>query len=329
MIKRYSIPILIFFLGIFALLGPSAHAQVRSTDIVLDISPEFPMPKQNVTATLGSYATNLDKAYISWSINSQEMNKGVGKKIFFFTMGDLGSSVNLTATINTIDGQSIQKTMTIASADVDMLWEAYDSYTPPFYKGKALAAKQGAFKVVAMPSLTNQSGKVNVGNLSYTWTKDGSVQSDSSGWGKNYFTFQNSYLDKENVIKVQVSDISGGANTSGTINLRTTAPKIVLYEDSPVFGIKWEKSLSDGLRIDPSGGVLVAEPYFFSPKNISSPDFVFDWFINEGKIQAPRPKNILSVKPEAGQSGNASIKVVVENIKTLFQEAEKSINVQF
>jgi len=38
------------------------------------------MPKQNVTATLGSYATNLDKAYISWSINSQEMNKGVGKK---------------------------------------------------------------------------------------------------------------------------------------------------------------------------------------------------------------------------------------------------------
>src|SRR3989338_5459408 len=107
MVKEYSTPILIFFLGIFALFLPLVHAQVRSTDIVLDISPEFPMPKQNVTATLGSYATNLDKAYISWSINGQEMSKGVGKKVFFFTMGDLGSSVDLTATINTFDGQSI------------------------------------------------------------------------------------------------------------------------------------------------------------------------------------------------------------------------------
>lgn len=324
--KKYLILILIV---IFTLFGSFAHAQVRDTDIVLNISPEFPNPNQSVTAMVSSYATNLDKAHISWLINNQETNKGVGKKIFYFTVGNLGSPLKLTAVINTVDGQSIQKTITITPTDVDILWEAYDSYTPPFYKGKALAPSQGAFKVVAMPNLINQTGKVNMDNLSYVWTKDYDTQPDSSGWGKSYFIFQNSYLDKENVVGVKVSDISGSANASGTIRLQTTKPKAIFYENDPLLGVRWEKALSDGLIINSDGKTLIAEPYFFSPKNINSSELTFDWFLNGEQIQTPIPKNILSIKPEAGQSGSAIVKIVINNINTLFQSVEKQIRVEF
>jgi hypothetical protein len=329
MTKRYPILILVFGLFVFTLFGSFASAQIRSTDIVLSLSPEFPSPNQDVIATLGSFSTNLDKAYISWSINSEEISGGIGKKVFYFTTKDSGSLLSLAVSINTVDGQSIQKTITITPTDMDILWEARDSYVPPFYKGKALVGSQGIFKVVAMPNLMNQGERVSAGNLSYVWTKDGDIQSDSSGWGKNYFNLQNSYLDKENVVEVKVSDISGKATASGSIKLLTSKQKIIFYENNPSLGTKWERALSNGFKVDSEGTTLVAEPYFFSPQNINSSDLVFDWSLNKGKIQTPNSKNRLSVKSETGRTGNALIKVMVNNVKTLFQEAEKEISVQF
>ncbi|PJC49700.1 hypothetical protein CO033_00180 [Candidatus Nomurabacteria bacterium CG_4_9_14_0_2_um_filter_32_10] len=324
--KKYIIPILIFaitFVGFFA------NAQIRSTDIVLSISPEYPNPNQNVNATLNSHSINLDKANIYWSVNNQELSGGIGKKSFSFKTGASGSSMILSVTIDTIDGQNLSKTTTIIPANVDMLWEAYDSYTPPFYKGKALAPSQGIFKVVAIPNIINQNGKVNVNNLSYVWSKDGNTNLDSSGWGKNYFIFKNSYLDKENIVNVKVSDISGKTNASGKINLKTVNPKILFYKNDSSLGIKWETTLSDGYTIDREGEALTIEPYFFSPKNINSSDLTFDWSLNKEKIETPNPKNILSIKPEAGKSGSATIKVLINNTKTLFQSMEKQLQVSF
>lgn len=329
MIKKYSIPIILFFLGIFALSLPLAYAQVRSTDIVLSISPQYPKPNQSVTATLGSYVTNLDRAHISWSTNNQEISGGLGRKTFQFSTENSGSPLKLTATINTVDGQNIQKTMTITPADMDILWEAHDSYIPPFYKGKTLSGSQGAFKMVAIPSLTNQGGRVNVNNLSYVWTRDGNIQPDSSGWGKSHFIFNNSYLDRGNTIGVKVTDITGSANASGSVNLTTVQPKIVLYSNDPLLGVRWERAVGNGFRINPDGETLVAEPYFFSPKNINSTNLSFSWFLNNRQTQTPGYKNIISVRPETGQSGNTIIKIMVENTKMLFQEAEKEINVAF
>lgn len=326
MIKKYLILILILSATFF---GSLVSAQVRSTDIVLTLSPEFPAPNQNVTATLASFSTNLDKAYISWRVDSEEASGGIGKKTFYFTTTESNSSLSLIATINTIDGQSIQKTITITPTNVDMLWEASDSYVPPFYKGKALVGSQGIFKIVAMPNLTNQGAQVNMNNLSYVWSKDGDIQPSSSGWSKSSFTLQNSYLDKQNTVGVKISDISGGATASGNLTLFTSNPKIVFYENDFLLGTKWEKALTNNFQINPNGSTLVVEPYFFSPQNINSSNLTFDWSLNRERIKTPNPKNSLSVKPDAGQKGNALIKVVVNNIRTLFQTAEKEISVQF
>ena len=324
--KKYLILVLVFTI---ALAGFFTHAQVRDTDIILSISPQYPSPNQNVGATLSSHSINLDKANISWAVNGQEASIGIGKKSFSFKTGEMGTSTTLSANIDTVDGQSISKTMTITGAGVDVLWEAHDVYTPPFYKGKTLVPSQGGFKVVAIPNLTNQYGKVNASNLAYAWTKDGNPQPDSSGWGKNSFIFQNSYLDKGNTVEVKVSDITETTNTSGQMTLSTVTPKILFYENDPTLGIKWENALSDGFKISPVGDTLNVAPYFFSPKDISSPDLTFDWSLNGTAIQTPDPKNILSIKPETGQSGNATINININNTNTLFQSLAKQITVSF
>ncbi len=315
----------LFFLASVSIL----HAQVRDTDVVLTLSPEYPGANQNVTAILSSYVTDLNKANISWTINEQTVISGIGKKSYSFKTGGAGDSLSLSATVDTVDGQSLTKRTTLNIADMDLLWEADDAYTPPCYKGKALAPNQGKFKVVAMPNLFSMGQKVNPNNLSYAWRLDGTVQSDSSGWGKNYFIFSNSYLDRGNTVEVKVSDITGGTNASGKINLQTYAPKIVFYKNDPSLGILWQNALYNGFQIDKSGTTIDAEPYFFTPNDLSSPDLAFTWSINGQKVATPDPKNILAVKPEDGQTGNSVIKLLVENTATLFQSISRQLNVSF
>ena len=68
---------------------------------------------------------------------------------------------------------------------VDVLWSAY-SYTPPFYKGKALAPSRGSVVLVALPQLVTRNGSpIEPKNIIYTWSRRGVILGKSSGLGKN------------------------------------------------------------------------------------------------------------------------------------------------
>ncbi|MFA6000454.1 MAG: hypothetical protein WC783_05810, partial [Candidatus Paceibacterota bacterium] len=286
--KGKTLLLYLFLVLSILLAGTSiSYAQVRDTDIALTLYPEDPKPSQDVTATLGSYSTDLNKAHISWSVNDQEKSQGIGKKSFSFLMENTNTPVSLSATINTFDGQSIKKTILITPTNLDILWEAVDVHMPPFYRGKSMVPSQGGFKVVAIPNMVNRAGRIGSSNLSYTWSKDGDVRTDSSGWGRDSYIFSHSYLDRTNTIGVKISDISGGLNTSQSIQLKTSNPEILFYKKDLTLGTLWENALSDGFRVGEEGETLVVEPLFFSPANINANELTFDWSINGDRISVP------------------------------------------
>ncbi|KKR79731.1 MAG: hypothetical protein UU24_C0003G0021 [Candidatus Nomurabacteria bacterium GW2011_GWA2_40_9] len=308
----------------------SVFAQVQNTDISIDISPAFPTANENVTVRLNTYVIDLSRANITWLINDQEVATGIGKKVFSFTMGGIGESTTVTARIDTVDGQSLVKSITVIGTNVDMLWEAVDSYAPPFYKGKTLVAREGTFKVVALPSIQSKTGYINPNNLSYTWERDNKGAPNASGWGKSAFSFKQSYLDKVSTVEVKVGDIFGSVNTSGKILLQGTQPKILFYEKDPLLGMQMQRSLnSSGFQVAKEGSTLVAVPYFFSPKDLNSANLKWEWFTGGTPISTPTVKNELSVKGVEGKSGTSRIKLIINNTKTLFQTAEKEINANF
>ncbi|MES2416356.1 MAG: hypothetical protein V4504_01515 [Patescibacteria group bacterium] len=307
---------------VFVIFAQHALAQVSDTDIVLNVSPQNTVINDTVNATVSSYSTDLNKSYITWSLNGEELLTGIGKKNFSFTMKN--SNVTLQAKINTIDGQNLVKSTTINTSQVDMLWEAVDSYVPPFYKGKAYVSKEGYFKVIAMPN----TGASPI-NISYTWTKDGNGQPSTSGWGKNSLIVKNTYLDKTNKIEVNASDILGNQIGKGSIALTPINPKILFYEDDPQTGFHFEKALGSDFTLNKNEDMFFVAPYFFNGSDLEKSDLIFTWVVNGETIANPNPVNILSVKPEEGKSGSAKIKVGVKKAKTFFQNAEKELNVQF
>lgn len=319
----------ILFIFVFGFNFQTLNAQIVSTDITLNTIPEYPTPGENVTATITSYAVLLDKAFITWTLDGKEIFSGIGKKSVIFKTDDTNSENILSVSIDTYDGKSVQKSITLNTTAVDILWEAVDSYVPPFYRGKTLVGYEGTFKVVAIPNINNINGKINPNNLSYKWKEDEVVRQSSSGWGQSSLIFKNNYLDKENEIKVEVSDISGKLKSEGRITLQTYTPKILFYKKDPSLGIQMNKTITDGYTVNKEGETLVAVPYFFSPKNLESSILSFSWYLGGEKIKTPSIKNEISVKPTEGKSGSSRIRLFISNARTLFQEGEKEVLVNF
>ena len=315
--------LILFSALIYVFFAFLSHAQTQTEDIVFGINPQYPKANDQVTASLSSYSTDLNKAKISWTLNGKLSIESVGKKDFSFKVGDAGTQTTLEVQIQISDGSFVNKKIIINPADIDMLWEARDTYVPPFYKGKAIAPSEGTIKVVAMPSSSGNQVYI------YNWKLDDTNKPDSSGYGKNFYSFKNSYLETSNIVEVSVSDLSGNNVGSGKTTIRPGIPKILFYEKDPLLGTKWEKSLDDGYTINPNGQTIVAEPYFFSPKNLNSSDLQFKWSLGGSEINTPTTPNELSIKPESGQSGTSSIQISINNINTLFLSINKTLNVNF
>jgi len=324
MLRRFLILIIVFI----SFLGTSAFAQVHNSDITLIVTPDNPKANENVRATVSSYIINAKSAYFSWKVDDEIKSAGIGKDSFSFTLGSLNSQTTLSVTVDTTEGSSYNQSMTFYGAQVDMLWEAVDSYAPPFYKGKTLVAKEGEFKVVAMPSIYSQNQKINPNTLSYTWTKDGNGQQLASGFGKSSFVYKNSFIENANKIEVEVSNINKNITVESNIILAPFNPKVLFYKKD-VFGLRTEKALDNSFFITKEGENVGVAPYFFSPKNINSADLKIDWYLNNAPVKGSISKTELSVKPEIDKSGTAVMKVIISNLKTLFQESEKNINVNF
>lgn len=314
--------LILFFALICMFFAFSANAQIKSDDISLTINPKQPNPNETVFATLASYSIDLNKTLISWSLDGQTVFQGVGQKTFSFKTSDSGIQTVINAKIDMTDGSSVNKQQIINPATIDVLWEAVDSYVPPFYKGKALIPSEGAVKVVALLNSDRSASS------SYSWKLDGKSKVDSSGYGKSAYVFKKSYLDKINKIEVSASSLMGDAFGTGKIEIENANPKILFYKKDPYLGTIWSETLKNSFTINPAGEILVVEPYFVSPKNLSSSDLKLDWEIAGSVISTPNIKNELSIKPES-KNGTSTIKVTVENIKSMFLKASEKINVNF
>jgi hypothetical protein len=318
--KKKSLILLLALIYVF--FAFSVKAQIKSEDVSLNINPKQPSANETVTATISSYVADLNKALISWSLNGQTVVVGVGKKTFSFKTGESGSQTVIAVKIDTANGFSTNKQITITPASIDVLWEASDSYVPPFYKGKALTSSEGIVKAVALLNSTQSSG------VSYNWKVNNKSKIDSSGYGKNFYLLKKSYLDKSNIIQVDASNLSGNTVGSGQIEIGTGNPKIVFYKKDSLLGTNWVEALQDGFFIKQSGETVVVEPYFISPKDLNSSDLNLTWSLGGSDISTPEIKNELSIKPES-KGGSSKIKVSLENIKRMFLKASREINVNF
>ena len=323
---------LIFLIGgIFAFtaqaqLTPQEAAKVSSQDISVSTDPEVPGPNQSVTITLTSYITDLNRAYISWTENGQTALSGVGDYTFTFTTGNVGQTTSVNTVIALISGEIINEQFSFNPADLDVVWEGADSYTPPFYEGRALPSSEGFVRVLAIPQIQNGSALLPQNDYVFNWKKDDNVMPADSGFGKNAFIYQTDYLNDTNDINITATDNQTNAQAQKDVTIPIFPPKLLMYAFDPINGIDWNHEVGSTLTVGSAQKTLLAIPYFFTPANPLDSDLTYAWTINGSPIDTPSIENMITL--QGGTStGVSNVSLSITSQLKLFLQAEKNLTV--
>jgi len=207
-----------------------------------------------------------------------------------------------------------------AEGEVDLLWQG-EVYTPPFYEGRSLWTYQSRLSVTAMPNIPNAS------SLYYRWTKDGTVLGSLSGINKRSITFTDSVLSLPIEIKVDLRDGEDGPVLgSSTIELRAGAPRLLVVENNPLYGVLFNRAVDSEYLLSGDEVTFAALPMFTSVTFRAAPALALSWLTNSGDRR--EGAEVTYRKPE-DTSGSSVVRLRMNNSNTLRQVPEKSFLIRF
>lgn len=291
-------------------------------DIDVQMWPEIPEPYKDVNIKLISYATDLNKANIEWRMGGSVVLSGYGKTSYSMKSPGPNTTTNIIISITPVNSiNKVIKEIVLRPSDIEVLWEAVDGYTPPFYKGKSFISKEGLIKAVAIPnSSTIKSGK---GSISYKWKRDDNTVLEASGFNKDSYIFENNVLKNSENISLNASSVDGSYNAIKNIEIPIYSPRVIFYKKSPTDGVLYNNALNSNSTFPEEEITVVAEPYFLAIKG-NEDEFSYKWNINGDTISTPSKKTELTIRPTS-RGGYANINVVFENINKLFQKVTGSL----
>ncbi|MCK4918418.1 MAG: hypothetical protein KAS02_01375 [Candidatus Pacebacteria bacterium] len=319
--KSFIIILLLCFFSI-----SNAVFDVSNQDIIVKLSPEFPSANQSVTATTEIYITDIYKAKISWFIDGILKSEGIGNKEFSFRTKDFGEVTNLTIQISSSDIGQISKTFKINPSELDLIWEA-NTFTPPFYKGKALNTHQSVIKIVALPNFIKNGVKIDPKELIYLWKKDWKISSKDSGYGKNSFSVIGPDFLRESIISVEVKTLDETIKNKKNILIKNNIPEIIFYEDHPLLGIIDNKNLKFFSNFDRNYEEVKIKvyPFYFSLYNESN--IKYEWSIDNKPVY--EFKDEITLRKEESRTESFSISLKISDIEKFLLFTENSFNLNF
>ena len=328
MLSRFALKYLFIIFLILGCFFSEKVMAVSPSSILINVIPENPEPGENVSIALSSYAADLDSVLISWSLNGKPFLSGIGRKSISFSAPAAGSESVAIAKIAFPDGE-LDIRVPIRPNSLTLLWQATDSFVPPFYRGKALPVGESSVRIVAMPEIIRGGTPANPKEMVYAWKIDYSNDQTNSGYGRNHLVYDTDYLDSSNNIGVVVTTTDQKFSAEKTINIRTFDPKILFYKRDLTLGTLFEKALLGNHKIE-NDEVIEAVPYFISPKTIFSPVLTWNWSINNNTVSVSSArKNLIPLKAGEGLSGVAKLRLDIENRYKIFQTTAEEVNIEF
>lgn len=208
----------------------------------------------------------------------------------------------------------------IHAQEVDLLWQG-DTYTSPFYKGRALWSNQSGITFLAIPHNLGNSA-----NLTYKWTKNGIVLGNISGMGKNTLTFTNSIISRPQTIKVEILSNNNAVLSSASVTVIPISPTLVVYENNPLYGFMFHREINGVHRLQEQEITYTAFPFFYSVFNHSDNSINYEWRTNTGETENT---NSVTYRIPDNTSGTSQIQVRANSVNKILQNNNKSFLIEF
>jgi hypothetical protein len=315
----YVILIALCFLG--AIVFPKQTFALDVVDVVL--SPEVPGEYQDVEISLRSFTTDISSSMISWFVDGKAVVEGVGMSSFQTRTRGVGEEIRVNVIIVTPSGHRIDRELVLSPTEVDILWEA-NTTVPPFYRGKALPSPRGTVRVAAFPRFNTKSSDPS--QYLYEWSYDISKKV-AGGLGKSSAVVPSLREGVRTRVSVKVLSQDRSKSGTGMLMFPTVAPRVVIYERDPLYGVRLDRPLgSEGISTKNDGVFLRSYPLYFSENDRSLGKFKIFWFIDDYRAPNWTDKNEIYLSKAEGAS---SATVRYENSANILQQAFLRVPITF
>jgi hypothetical protein len=285
----------------------------QAADLIIKKSNENPREGDTVKLSLESDKYNLNSAKITWYIDGNETDQGVGRRTFSVNMTNQ-NPVQVVSVVVQEDGLDDAQTQIILEISGEiLLYEGYNSSVPLFYKGRSLPGKEGSANVQLFSFKDGEISDfkpTNYTNNNYLWRVNGEEKKDLSGTNRSQNILTGKVVDSN--LNVQILKQNENSGKTLSLNIPIQANEVLVKRlspdgllESPIKNTEPGKSIS-----------LTIEPFFFSAKNKYSTDLQYTWKINDQENSVSTP---WYVSFSGNQTEIVKIDLTIKNTKKIIQ----------
>jgi len=329
---RKIIQISLVLIAVFSIVNITIAQETVSnsmSSIYLSVSPIHPRAGESVVLSLSSDLLDLDSSKIVWYIDGVARKETASKSVTIKTKTD-GGKTTVRVVVETSDGITKETSTEISPGGVDLIIEPM-SYSMPFYKGKPSILGESMIKIIALPEVMTDGAETPLSDLNFRWHKDDYVLGSNSGKGKNFIIVNSTIPVKDITVSVGILDNSGNIVAQNGKIITLDDPKVLFYEDSPLYGILYNKAITGSYYLGTREELdVVAKPFSFSFPNDTPANSNYSWYVNDSYVAPNGKANELILKQTtSGISGLASISLNLTNPSKMNQYVNGGFDVQF
>ena len=321
--------------GVTFLYSISAPQNVRAqlgllgieSSLSIGLSPLHPSPGETVELTVKSAVLDLGESTVLWRANGKIIAQGDGINSAQVVVGALGVPTTIEVGVLAPDGISASGRAVIIPTELDLLVDS-DSYVPPFYRGRALVSAGTTMHLLAIPRFKRPGGSlVATSDLIYTWRRNGEVLGSISGRGKSsaYIPFLHLYGADNFSVEARTAD--GMLSGEARVSIQSIEPMLALYQDHPLYGILYHKSLEASTSISESETTFAAVPYFAQAQSVNDPDLAYAWHVNGVSVPSSVSTPSEITINAANSSGIALIELELTHTNNFYMDVKRVWNV--
>jgi hypothetical protein len=299
---------------VFLVVPVLTHAQMSlffEQQLSLRVMPEYPRPGETVQLSLDTSAIDLDRSEIIWILNGRELARGPGVKEASFVAGTAGS-VSVVEVVASTEDTVTRTRVRIRPASLDLIWNT-DSYTPPFYRGRALAGTQTTIRAYALATFQQNGTSLPEREIVYTWKRNDTVLNNVSGRGRSSAVIEGPNLYDSLSITVEAESVDRTWKQAATVQVANVDPFVLLYENHPLFGVLFHRSIEGEVHTEESEQKVTAVPFFAHAQSPADPRLTYEWIVNGEPISAdPKEPQTLTLTAQ-GYSGPADVSLILSD----------------
>ncbi len=286
----------------------------------LTVEPQYPAPGERVSVTVNDYSTNGNNA-ISWTLNGTPLPDTANARTISFVTGEAYVAQNISAKLTTISGLSTVISKTVIPKYLDIVVEP-QTYTPPFYNGRALPVHNSIVRVTGL--LHGQNGLVDASAHTYVW-KLNNIPIDGGPRRGGFQTLYTVPHGRSHTLSLEVSDSSGQTVARRSVLVESGEVEANLYEVSPLYGLSHTVA-PNPLQMIGNSLTLRAIPYNLDLRAIRD-NVMTEWAINNTPVTNGSDR--YEVTLDRSGFGKANVSFKVRNLESLLQGDETGVTLNF